>query len=156
MLRGSQICCSWKEDAEGEAAKADFTGQEPVGQCPKCRGRVFETPRVYTCENSVGAARTCDFRSGKVILQRTIERAQMQKLLAAGKTDLLEKFTSRKGRLFKAYLVLKEGRVEFEFEPRAAKSRARAAKPAPAASQRPTFAYSNIGTPALDTPANPG
>jgi len=25
-----------------------------------------------------------------------------------------------------------------------------------AASQRPTFAYSNIGTPALDTPANPG
>ena len=26
----------------------------------------------------------------------------------------------------------------------------------PAASQRPTFAYSNIGTPALDTPANPG
>jgi len=130
-----------KEDAEGEAAKADFTGQEPVGQCPKCRGRVFETPRVYTCENSVGAARTCDFRSGKVILQRPIERAQMQKLLAAGKTDLLEKFTSRKGRLFKAYLVLKEGRVEFEFEPRTAKPRARAAKPAPAAAPAPRLDF---------------
>ena len=64
----------------------------------------------YICENAVGANRTCNFRSGKIILQRPIERAQMQKLLATGKTDLLEKFISKKGRPFKAFLVAKDGK----------------------------------------------
>ena len=35
----------------------------------------------YICEKATGADRTCDFRSGKIILQRPIEREQMQKLL---------------------------------------------------------------------------
>jgi DNA topoisomerase III len=104
------------------AAPVDFTGQEPLGKCPKCGGRVFDTPMNYICENAVGASRTCTFRSGKIILQRAIEREQMQKLLETGKTDLLEKFISKKGRPFKAFLVAKEGNVEFEFEPREAKA----------------------------------
>jgi len=29
------------------------------------------------CEKAVGPDKTCDFRSGRVILQRAIERAQM-------------------------------------------------------------------------------
>ena len=38
---------------------------------------------AYICENATGAdPRTCDFRSGKIILQRPIEAEQMQK--AAG------------------------------------------------------------------------
>ena len=82
----------------------------------------------YVCERAVGAARSCAFRSGKVILQQAVERAQMQKLLTSGKTDLLQKFISKKGRPFKAFLVLKEGDVGFEFEPRAAKGKSRVAK----------------------------
>ena len=71
------------------------------------------------CEKAVGAERSCDFRSGKMILQQPIERAQMQKLLATGRTDLLTRFISKKGRPFKAYLVkTAEGKVGFEFEPR--------------------------------------
>jgi len=108
--------------------EVDFTGQEPLGKCPKCGQRVFDTPMSYVCENSVGANRTCLFRPGKVILQRAIEREQIQKLLATGKTDLLEKFISRKGRPFKAFLVIKDGSVGFEFEPREAKPRKGAAK----------------------------
>jgi DNA topoisomerase-3 len=42
---------------------------------------------------------------------------------------LLEKFISKKGRPFKAFLVAKDGRVGFEFEPREAKPRKGAAKP---------------------------
>src|SRR5437867_2755159 len=92
---------------------------EPLGKCPKCGGSVFEFGMSYVCENSVGPAKTCDFRSGKVILQRAIEREQMKKLLATGKTDLLERFISRKGRPFKAFLVLTDKRdVGFEFEKR--------------------------------------
>ncbi len=109
-------------EGNGGLTEADLAGQEPVGKCPKCGARVFETPMKYVCEKAVGATPTCDFRSGKIILQRPIERAQMQKLLATGKTDLLEKFISKKGRPFKAYLVAKEGSVSFEFEPREPKA----------------------------------
>jgi DNA topoisomerase-3 len=101
------------------AAPVDFTGQESLGKCPKCGARVFEHGPSYLCEKSVGAQRTCMFRSGRVILQRAIERAQMTKLLATGKTDLLHKFISRKGRPFSAYLVVgDDGKVGFEFAPR--------------------------------------
>lgn len=114
------------------AAAPDFTGQEPVGRCPQCQHRVFETSMHYACEKAVGPNRTCNFRSGKIILQRPIERDQMRKLLAEGKTDLLDKFISKKGRPFKSFLVIKEGRVGFEFEPRAAKPKgARSSSKAP-------------------------
>jgi len=111
-----------RTDSAGAAAPVDFTGQEPLGKCPKCGARVFDTPMNYMCENAAGANRTCTFRSGKIILQRPIEREQMLKLLETGKTDLLEKFISKKGRPFKAFLVAKDGDVKFEFEPREPKA----------------------------------
>ena len=108
----------------GAAQPVDFSGQEPLGKCPKCGGRVFEFGMSYVCENSVGPNKTCDFRSGKVILQRPIEAEQMKKLLATGKTDLLERFISRKGRPFNAFLVLTDKKdVGFEFEKREPKSK---------------------------------
>jgi DNA topoisomerase-3 len=79
----------------------------------------------YTCEKAVGGARSCDFKTGKIILKRPIEREQVVKLLVAGRTDLLPKFTSKKGRPFSAYLVMGAGgKVGFEFEPRQAKAAA--------------------------------
>ncbi len=88
----------------------------------------------YVCEAAVGPARSCDFRSGKIILQRPIERAQMEKLLATGKTDLLHKFISRKGRPFSAFLVRgADGKVGFEFAPRVAKAGAKAVAKSPVA-----------------------
>jgi DNA topoisomerase-3 len=108
----------------GAAQPVDFSSQEPLGKCPKCGGRVFELGMSYVCENSVGPSKTCDFRSGKVILQRAIDPEQMKKLLATGKTDLLERFISRKGRPFKAYLVSTDkGDVGFEFEKREPKAK---------------------------------
>ncbi|MEJ0048866.1 MAG: DNA topoisomerase [Rhodospirillales bacterium] len=79
-------------DADEEV---DFSGQVSLGPCPKCGKRVFEHGMSYVCEAATGPARTCDFRSGKIILQRPIERAQIEKLLATGKTDLLHKFISK-------------------------------------------------------------
>jgi DNA topoisomerase III len=108
----------------GAAQPVDFSRQEPFGRCPKCGGHVFEFGMSYLCENSVGPNKTCDFRSGKVILQRPIEGEQMKKLLATGKTDLLERFISRKGRPFKAFLVLTDKKdVGFEFEKRDTKAK---------------------------------
>ena len=78
---------------------------------------MFETPNAYVCERSVGEDRSCDFRSGRTILQRTIEPAQMTKLLETGKTDLLQFVSARTRRPFSAYLVKQpDGKVGFEFE----------------------------------------
>jgi len=97
-------------------AAPDFSGQQSLGACPKCKARVFELGVAYVCENATGPSPKCDFRSGKIILQQPVERAQMEKLLAAGRTDLFTRFISRKGRPFKAYLVkTPDGKVGFEF-----------------------------------------
>ena len=109
----------------------DFSAQQPLGACPKCGARVFDLGMAYVCEKSVGSPRTCDFRSGKIILQQQIEREQMEKLLATGKTDLLTRFISKKGRPFKAFLAKTPGgKIGFEFQPRVAKPGAVAKKPA--------------------------
>ncbi len=103
---------------DGEDGEApDFTGQTPLGPCPKCASDVFETPVAYVCSKAVGQDRTCDFRSGRTILQRPIERAQMEKLLRTGKTDLLSFVSARTRRPFSAYLARQsDGKVGFEFE----------------------------------------
>jgi len=114
--------------ADDEQNAPDFSGQESLGPCPKCGARVFEHGAVYLCEKAVGPERSCDFRSGKMILQQPIERDQMQKLLATGRTDLFTRFVSKKGRRFKAYLVkTPDRRIGFEFEPRAPRAAAPAA-----------------------------
>jgi DNA topoisomerase III len=115
------------EDAkrEGEAGEpVDFSAQTSLGACPKCKGHVYEHGSNYLCQNTVGAQVTCDFKSGKIILQQPVPREQMTRLLTAGKTELLENFVSNKTRRkFKAYLAFdkKEGKVMFEFEPRVKK-----------------------------------
>jgi DNA topoisomerase-3 len=124
---------------EDDAEPPDFSGREPLGPCPKCGNRVFENGAAYVCEKAVGAGRTCDFRSGRVILQRPIEQEQMNKLLATGKTDLLHKFISKKGRPFSAYLVRQpDGKVGFEFEQKARKTAQPASKKAGSTAKKTT------------------
>ncbi|MDR5755664.1 DNA topoisomerase III [Caballeronia sp. LZ035] len=118
------------QDNGGEDGEPpDFSEQTPVGACPKCQSRVFEHGMSYVCENSVANPKTCDFRSGKVILQQEIAREQMQKLLGEGRTDLLTGFkSSRTGRNFKAFLVKQpDGKIGFEFEKKEGKPAAKSA-----------------------------
>ena len=119
------------QGSDGDAEEVDFSAQETLGSCPKCAARVFEHGMGYVCEKSVGPAKTCDFRSGKVILQQEVAREEMQKLLETGKTSLLKGFISaRTRRKFSAYLVRDpaSGKVGFEFEVRAPKAGAKGPK----------------------------
>ncbi|NBV21274.1 MAG: DNA topoisomerase III [Proteobacteria bacterium] len=101
------------------AVKLDFTGQESLGKCPKCKGNVYEGPESYLCERSQLDEKKCTFKTGKVVLQQPVDRAQVKKLLATGKTDLLTQFVSKAGKPFPAHLKLAErGKVEFEFQDR--------------------------------------
>ncbi len=126
-----QVGFDFGEKADDDTEAPDFSGQEPLGPCPKCRSSVYETPQSYVCEKAVGPDKTCDFRSGRVILQRPIERAQMQKLLAEGRTDLLQFISARTRRGFSAFLVRQpDGKIGFEFETKDAKGKgARAPRP---------------------------
>jgi DNA topoisomerase-3 len=87
------------------------------------------------CEHSVAKPKTCDFRSGRIILQQEILPDQMAKLLNEGKTDLLPGFVSQRTRRpFKAYLARgKDGKISFEFEERKAKAPAKGKAAAAAA-----------------------
>ncbi len=110
--------------AEESGELIDFTGKESLGACPKCASAVYEHGKNYVCEKAVPTMAqptpSCDFKSGQIILQQPIEREQMMKLLATGKTDMLEKFVSmRTRRGFKAMLAwdAEAGKVNFEFAP---------------------------------------
>ncbi|SCK62094.1 DNA topoisomerase-3 [Variovorax sp. HW608] len=152
VLRYDDEAKNWKlefdfgDDKNAETGEiVDFTGQESLGPCPKCGARVFEYGSNYVCERSVPTHEhpkpTCDFKTGKIILQQPVDRAQAEKLLSTGKTDLLDKFVStRTRRAFKAFLTWNkdEGKVTFEFEPRTSKfpPRKTFAKAAPAAAKK--------------------
>jgi DNA topoisomerase-3 len=121
------------QNKEGEgAAPMDFTGKEPLGKCPACGGQVFDGGMNYVCENQAGVAKSCKFRTGKIILQQEISPEQVKKLLAEGKTDLLKGFVSKKtNRKFEAFLVVKDGTTAFEFAPREKKGKAKSSEPPP-------------------------
>ncbi len=134
VLKFSEDDKNWKLEFDfGEDAKAaesgeivDLSAKASLGACPKCAAPVKEFGKSYVCEKSVPTdaqpTPSCDFKSGQVILQQPVEREQMSKLLSTGKTDLLDKFVSmRTRRSFKAFLTWnkEEGKVGFEFEPRA-------------------------------------
>ncbi|MBT2324965.1 DNA topoisomerase III [Variovorax paradoxus] len=152
VLKYDEEAKNWKlefdfgDDKNAETGEiVDFSGQESLGPCPKCGARVFEYGSNYVCEKSVPTTDqptpSCDFKTGKIILQQPVERAQVEKLLSTGKTDLLDKFVSmRTRRAFKAFLAWNkdEGKVTFEFEPRDSKfpPRKTFAKAAPAAAKK--------------------
>jgi DNA topoisomerase-3 len=124
---------------------------------------VHEHGANYVCEKSVPtmaqATPSCDFKSGKIILQQPVAREQMSKLLETGKTDLLDKFVSmRTRRAFKAFLAWDKeaGKVNFEFAPSKFPPRKTAAgapaKAAPARKAAPAKKAAAKKTPAVKAP----
>lgn len=107
------------ENGHDHPVQIDTEKHESLGLCPVCqKGQVYVLDRAYACENAVSKEKTCTFRISKTILQREIPKEQVQKLIATGKTDLLPKFISKKGRPFSAHLKLENGKVGFEFAAR--------------------------------------
>ena len=104
------------------------------GACPEVRrSACSRRPMPMSAKRRSAPRGPATSARAAMILQRPIERAQMEKLLATGKTDLLQFVSARTRRPFSAFLVRqKDGKVGFEFEPkdptqgrRAARRRAR-------------------------------
>lgn len=134
----SEIVIKYDDEAHNYKLEFDFgddkKGEESgeivefedasLGACPICGSEVHEHGSNYVCSKAVPTTAqptpSCTFKSGKIILQQPVERAQMTKLLETGKTDLLDKFVSmRTRRNFKAHLAWDKeaGKVNFEFAP---------------------------------------
>jgi DNA topoisomerase-3 len=111
-------------EREGDpAAEEALRKADPIAPCPVCKkGTIREGVTSYVCDQSIGAEKSCEFRTGKTILQRAIPREEIVKLSETGRTNLIAGFVSKKGRKFAAYLKLDGKKVSFEFEPREPKA----------------------------------
>jgi DNA topoisomerase III len=120
------------EGGNGAPEKVDASRHQAIGICPVCHeGQVFELENAYICERAAAVPKKCTFRVSKTILHRAIPSEQVQKLMTNGKTDLLPRFISKRGRPFSAHLKLENGKIGFEFAektPRAKKPRKVTAK----------------------------
>lgn len=106
---------------EGNApgAEIDITKATATYECPKSReGKLHEFETFFFAEIPDGKGEWIPLRINRSILQRPIPVEQALKIVEGGRTDLLPRFISKKGRPFSAFLVLKGSKLEFEFEER--------------------------------------
>ena len=92
-----------------------LTKSQPLGLCPMCGGWVFEEQGKYLCEKSKAKTNPCNFSLLKIVFQQPVNSVQMRKLLQEGKTNFLDKFVSKSGKRYSAYLVLRDGLAVLEF-----------------------------------------
>jgi DNA topoisomerase-3 len=96
-----------------EPPPAELRDDLPVlGTCPVCRKPVREKRSVFECDGG----RTCDFVIFKTIASRKISVRTVKAMLKDGRSPVLKRFKSKKGKEFSAALKLSEqGRVVFDF-----------------------------------------
>lgn len=90
---------------------------EELCPCPSCdHGTIRIGQTMYACDYD-----DCKFRGlSKEMCKRFITPEEAKVIMTKGKSDLLEDFTSKRGRPFKAFLVIENTRVKFDFPPREA------------------------------------
>jgi len=116
---------AFENDGNNERVEVSPGKHVVVGKCQVCSdGQVYDTGSAYICENV--AKGKCSFKMSKNILQREIPQDQMRKMLVEGKSDVLKRFISKKGRPFDAALKLQNGKIGWEFAKRPAASKKKA------------------------------
>jgi DNA topoisomerase III len=87
------------------------TSKESIGNCPQCGSSIIDKFKTYSCLE-------CDFVIWKKIAKRDISLTVVKALLSGNKSQVLKGFRSKKGKTFSAALIIKEGRVSFDFSQR--------------------------------------
>jgi DNA topoisomerase-3 len=116
-----EIVKKWKTEFDfGD--KVDIGTLTPIWTDPKTGAELCESGSSYIVrEKRPDGTWEQTFRVGRIMCQKPIPPEQAIKLVAEGKTDLLENFVSKKGRPFSAFLKREGGRFSWEFPPRAPK-----------------------------------
>ena len=100
------------------ATRSTSTRSVPFWTDSTTGAELCEAPTNYVLRERDGEGWKETFKVGRLMCQKTITREQAIQLVTHGKTDLIEKFTSKKGRPFDAFLVRQAGRITWEFPPR--------------------------------------
>jgi DNA topoisomerase-3 len=101
-------------------AKTDLSKAKVIGKSPAHDGgELVEVGDAYYVRKPDQDNRQV-FKLSKKLCEQEITPATVQKLLADGKSELVEGFVSKRGNKFSAYLILsqKKDKAEFEFPPR--------------------------------------
>lgn len=114
------------EKSEEREREAEQTLREDnvVAKCPLCQSTIHETESAYVCRSN--AADSCKARLPREMCQHRFTAEEARAFFEEGKTPLITNFISKRGRPFKAHLVLNRlGKrlVEWEFPPREAKAK---------------------------------
>ena len=84
--------------------------EAPLGTCPACGRPVFERAWFYTCETEPrskdGGEERCPLVLWKDVSGRYLDRKHAAALLEHGKTDVLDGFMARNGRIYKGVLEI--------------------------------------------------
>jgi DNA topoisomerase-3 len=89
---------------------------EPIGVCPKCGGKVYETAKGFVCENV--ESKKCDFIIWKKLINRQITR-EMAETLLRGERVHIEKLLSRYKKYYSADIKLENAKISFIFPEKA-------------------------------------
>lgn len=101
----------WMEEFKKMSISKSSFGSSSSLLCPVCNKPLRKLSWGWSC---TGYKDGCSFRIGE-ICKKSISDKQVEKLITEGKTSYLEGFVSKKGSHFGAFLVLKDGKIEFEF-----------------------------------------
>ena len=98
--------------------KVDLNALVPFWTDPATGAELCEAPTNYVLRERAGDDWKETFKVGRFMCQKEITREQAIQLVTEGKTELIEKFTSKKGRPFDAFLVRQGPKISWEFPPR--------------------------------------
>jgi DNA topoisomerase-3 len=100
--------CMDKEGALSILTQAAKQHANSLGACPLCSSAVIENSKAYSCC-------ACSFVIWKTIASKKISAATAQVLMSKRQTRTLKGFRSKAGKPFEASLILKDGKVSFNF-----------------------------------------
>ncbi len=87
---------------------------ESLGACPVCKvGEIASNKSGYGCSRWKEG---CKFFIGKQIAGKNITESIVKKLITGKSTGVIKGFKSKAGKSFDAVLILKDGKVNFDFQ----------------------------------------
>jgi DNA topoisomerase-3 len=101
--------------------KVDLGSVESFWTDPATGAELCEVGSNYVLREKENGEWKQTFRVPRLMCKKELPREQAVQLIEKGKTDLIQGFTSKKGRPFDAFLVRNDARVRWEFPPRAPK-----------------------------------
>ncbi|MDQ2918279.1 MAG: DNA topoisomerase III, partial [Verrucomicrobiota bacterium] len=102
--------------------KVDLGSVESFWTDPATGAELCEVGSSYVLREKDNGEWKQTFRLPRLMCKKELPREQAMKLIENGKTDLIQGFTSKKGRPFDAFLVRNDERIRWEFPPRAPKT----------------------------------